>query len=423
MCLTSLCLAAQLRVESYLEPPGTTVVGETVLLQVDVLTDTWFSSAPQLPTLELANAIVSAPSSEARHLNVTRDGKPFFGLQFSYRITPTGAGNFIIAPMSISATPGQSDTQQTVATAPLDFRVEQPSGVAEGQRVLVARNLTITQEVTQSRDTLGLGDSVRREVRQTADGAEMMLLAASVFAEIEGLKRYVEQPQLKMLSDGRGNVTGGERLDIAHYIVERSGDFQLPVISVGWWDTGSRQLRSAELPAVKLTASGKAFTSPFSVTEDLKSLGQHGQTSLVRHGLALSLGGIILGLMVYLGMPWARRGRQRFQQYRALRREQWIASPRYALRMIPEQLHADPPRLDALYLWARRQYGATGLGALKDRLPSDMTRLVYGREPHVKDALNELERSLVLKQPRSARLHFRSCGLQPLNPRPPCAKE
>lgn len=423
LCLTSMCLAAQLQVETHLEPSGTTVVGETVLLQVDVLTDTWFSSAPQMPTLELADATVSAPSGEARHINVNRDGKPFFGLQFSYRISPTSAGNFTIAPMSISATPGQSDTQQTVATAPLEFSVEQPSGVAEGQTVLVARNLTVTQEITQSRDTLGIGDSIRREVRQTATGAEMMLMAAPVFAEIDGLKRYIEQPQLKVLSDGRGNVSGGERLDSVHYVIERSDDFQLPVISVDWWDSGSRQLRSAELPAVKLTASGKAFTSPFSVTEDLKRLGQHGRISLARHELALTLGSIFLGLMVYFGLPWARRGRQRFQQYRALRREQWIASPCYALRMIPEQLHADPPRLDALYLWARRQYGATGLGALNGHLPSDTTRLVYGREPHVEDALKELERSLPLKQPRRARLHFQRRGLQPLNPRIPCAKE
>jgi hypothetical protein len=421
--MTSLCLAAQLRVESHLEPSGTTVVGETVLLYVDVLTNTWFSSAPQMPILELADAIVSAPSGEARHLNQTLDGKPFFGLQFSYRITPTSAGHFIIATMSINATPGQSDTPQTAQTTPLEFSVKQPPGVAEGQRVLVARNLTITQEITQAQDSLRLGDSVRREVKQTANGAEMMLIAAPVFADIDGLKRYVDPPQLKMLNDGRGNVTGGERLDIVHYVVERSGKFQLPLISVNWWNSGSRELRSAELPSITLTASGKAFISPFSVTEDLKRLGQHGQTSLGRHGLAIGLGSISLGLMWYFGIPWARRGWQHFQQHRALRRQRWVASPLYALRKIPEQLHAHPPRLDALYLWVRRQYGATGLGALNDRLPSDTKRLVYGREPHVESALKELERSLPVKQPRSARLHLRIRGLQPLNPRTPCAKE
>jgi hypothetical protein len=417
------CLAAELREEARIEPSGTTVVGETRVLYVDVLTDTWFSSAPQMPTLELDGVTVSPSSGEARHLNLSRDGRPFFGLEFSYRITPTRAGEFVVPSLRINATVGQLDAAQGVETAPQSFTVEQPAGVESGQSVLVARNLTVTQNISQTRDSLGLGDSVSWKVSQTADGAEMMLLASPLFPEIDGLKRYVDPPQLKTQGDGRGSVTGGERIDVVHYVVQRGGNFQLPAISLEWWDSGARQLRSVELPAHGFTATDTAFSSPFSVQEDLRRFGGHARVSLMRHWLVFSLAVCMLGLLVYLGMPWARQGWQQVEQAWRLRDQRRHASAGYAFTKISGQLKANPPRLDALYLWVRRRYGETGLGAVKDRLPADLTRLVYGRAPRVNDAITALTKRLATMQSNGARLHSDSRGLRPLNPRYSCPRE
>jgi hypothetical protein len=309
--MAGLCLAdaPQLRVETRLEPATASVVGETVQLKVDVLTDTWFTSAPQLSRVELSNAIVSPPSGEARHLNLTRDGKPWFGLEFSYPITPTAAGEFVIAPLTISATPGQASVTITARSEALSFTVNQPAGVAVGQPVLVAKTLSVTQSISQSRDALGVGDSVQRQVTQSADGAQMMLMPAPVFTDISGLKRYVQTPRLTRLDDGRGNVTGGRRDDVASYVIERGGEFQLPALSVKWWDSDARQLRSTDLPALSFKASATpAFDTPFSLREDLQRLGQHSRLALSRHGLALIVWLSILGLALYIGWPWCERG-------------------------------------------------------------------------------------------------------------------
>lgn len=421
MLMAGVCLAdaPQLRVEARLEPASASVVGETVLLKVDVLTDTWFTSAPQLPVVEVDNAIVSPPSGEARHLNLARDGKAFFGLEFTYQITPTAAGDFALAPITISATPGQSSAVITVRSEALQFTVDQPAGVAAGQAVLVAKTLSVTQSISQSRDTLGVGDSVQRQITQTAEGAQMMLIPAAAFADISGLKRYVGAPGLKSLDDGRGNVTGGMRIDSASYVIERGGNFQLPAISVQWWDSSSRILRSTDLPAVTIRGNGTVtFNTPFSVREDLQRLGQHTRLTLSRHWLALFVWLSMLGVALYIGWPWCQRGVNWLQTRRADHHRAWLASPGFALKHIAGQLQATPVRFDALYLWVRREFGATGLNALHGQLPPDLTKRLYGRHPQPAAAIKALAQSAALRHPqrkfpRSPDRH----GLRQLNPR------
>jgi hypothetical protein len=417
---TCLAEAPQLRVEARLEPASRSVVGETVQLHLDVLTDTWFTSAPSLGPLEVDNAIVTAPSGEARHLNLNRDGTPFFGLEFTWQITPTASGALVIPPITVSATPGTSSEPLQARSEALRLTVEQPAGVAVGQSVLVAKTLTVEQNVSPSNDNLSVGDSVRRQIKQSADGAQAMLMPAPEFVEIDGLKRYVEPPQVQALGDGRGTVSGGQRIDVASYVVTRGGDFQLPALRVQWWDSSARQLRSAEVPAVSFKASATpAFSTPFSMKEDVQRLGRHGRISLSRHWLGVSFCALLLLGMGYAARPWWQRGLRAWQARRGRKHQRWLASPDCARQQIPEQLRATPARHDALYLWARRLSGATGLQPLQPSLPPDLTEHLYGRHPQPAVALADLlaspavRHASILSKADPNERH----GLRPLNPR------
>jgi hypothetical protein len=406
-------MGAQLWVEVRLEPSEQLVTGQTLQLQVDVLTDTWFTSAPQLPVLEIDNTIISAPSGEARHLNLTRNGTALFGLQYSYQITPTAAGDFLVAPLTISATQGQAPGPVTQHSAPVHFRVEQPAGIAPGRVLLVARDLKLSQQIVQSSDKLAIGDSVRRQIDQIADGAQMMLIPSPGFAKVRGLGQYAGTPILKTIDDGRGNVTGGSRSDSVTYSVQHGGEFQLPPVTVQWWDSDAHQLRTAELPGVTFKAAATAFKTPFSISEDLQRLGQHGRISLSRHWLGVGLTALVLALMLYLGWPRLLRAGQWLRQRRASRRQQWLASPGYAFKQIPIQLSAQPPRIDALYLWGRRQFGSTGV---QGHVPADPIRMIYSHERQLGTALKALS-----QLERSPRRYARrpDTGLRALNPRLP----
>jgi hypothetical protein len=76
--ITTAALAAEpeLRVQASLQPTDPAMVGGIVELQLDVLTDSWFTRAPTLPDLKLPGALVMPPDGHAEHLNQTLDGKP-----------------------------------------------------------------------------------------------------------------------------------------------------------------------------------------------------------------------------------------------------------------------------------------------------------------------------------------------------------
>ena len=94
------------------------MVGGLVRLQLEVLTDTWFTSAATLPELKLDGALVTPPDGQAQHLNQTIDGQSFSGLRYSYLITPNVARRFDSPPLTVSATPGQASTAISAHSQP-----------------------------------------------------------------------------------------------------------------------------------------------------------------------------------------------------------------------------------------------------------------------------------------------------------------
>lgn len=361
LCLPLFGLAAepQVKVRADLQPGDSVMVGGTLTLQIDLLVDTWFSQPPQLPPLKLAGAVVSEPASEASHLNEKIDGQAFFGLRYRYQITPQVARNFDIPPLDILVQPGQGSGPMQVRSPALHFTARQPAGAdaAAGQR-LVASQISISQELKASHEPLRVGDSVTRTLHVRAQGAQAMLIPAPVFTDVDGLRRYVQAPTVQPLSDGRGGVLGGERIDAVTYVVNRAGDFQLPAIALHWWAADSGEPRSASVPALTLSAQAAAvYQVPFSISDDLRELGRKAQVRIAGHWLALAAALLVLvglGLAVRnWGGALSAQAKNAWQRHR----QAWRESPAYAWRQVRRQLKGEPPQVGALYLWLRRTNG------------------------------------------------------------------
>jgi hypothetical protein len=432
----------QLRVQAHLvDPADSVVVGATVQLQLDVLTDTWFTSAPQLPELSLPGAVVTPPGGEAQHLTQTLDGKTFFGLRYTYLITPSVAQGFDIPELSVRATPGQASGELSAQSQPISFSAHQPPGFNPGEPVLVAHALRVTQQLSKSANPLGVGDSVTRTVTLQADGAQALALPAPEWVEMPGLRRYLNTPQVSSLSDGRGQVSGGQRVDSASYTIEKSGDYALPSLRLKWWDASANQARVTTLPALTFEASGgSAYRPVFSVVEDLQQLGEQARFRLSEHWLDLVVVLIVLVTLGSFSRPWWQRGRRVWQGWRSARRDAWLASADFAWQQVPPQLEQDPPQLTALYRWAsliqkqciqpHRGLQRPGLLGLADSPEAPLAlhlkrllRACYGVQPQGANALQQLKNELPKLHEHVQRRAARDPAphaLRPLNPgRPP----
>ncbi|MEN0107847.1 MAG: hypothetical protein AAGC84_15680, partial [Pseudomonas sp.] len=225
---------AEVRVQSRLVPTTGVLVNGTVQMEVDLLVDTWFTAAPILPTLDLPGALVSPPSGEAEHLNQRLDGKTFFGLRYTYQITPQAAQHFVIPALEFVLQPGPASVPVKVHSQGLSFDAKAVAG-GEGQQRLVAKQVTVSQQLQYSHQPLRVGDSVTRHVLTEADGALAMLIPPPEFGEIKGLKRYIKTPTITPLSNGRGGIIGGRREDVVSYVVTDAGQYSLPAIELSWW--------------------------------------------------------------------------------------------------------------------------------------------------------------------------------------------
>ncbi|MFI8481691.1 hypothetical protein ACIGCM_14100 [Pseudomonas sp. NPDC078700] len=360
-------------VDSRLVPDKQVLVGGTIKYQVDVLVDTWLTSAPQLPPLKLPGAIVSEPSSEATNLTQQRQGKTFFGLRFNYQITPQQAQKFDIPALSFQIQPGQASQPQQVQTQALSFSAAQPAGTPDGGHALIAESLEYSQTLVRSHDPLRVGDSISRQLSVRAVGAQAMLIPTPQHNEIEGLKQYVQTPDIQPLGNGRGDITGGMRNDTLTYVVSEPGNYTLPALELKWWDqTG--QAHTASVPEVSFKAQAQnAYSGPFSISEDLRKLGQNTQLHIARHWLLLT--GLLLcaALLGFFGRPYWQRGLQLFKQQRAARQQAWQASPEYAWRQLKAKLNDQSVPYNELYIWLKRSANVGTVQDACEQLPSHLS--------------------------------------------------
>jgi hypothetical protein len=407
----------QLKVQASLQPATQVMVGSLVELQLDVFTDSWFTSAPTLPDLKLPGALVMPPDGHAQHINQTFDGQSFSGMRYSYLITPNLALGFDIPALTVQATPGQASHALSAQSLPLHFNAAQPPGFKPGEAVLVAQGLRFTQKTVNSATPLKVGDSITRELTLQADGALAMSLPTPTLDDIKGLSRYPKAPQIRNLDDGRGNFNGGQRIDSVTYRIDQEGHYSLPSVELKWWDASSQKTRAATVPAVTFDAAANSAYKPvFSITEDLKKLGQQNRLHLSGHWfglLALVLAVVALG---WFSRPLVRRAHLMWQARRRARHAAWLESADYAWRQIPAQIEGKPAQLSALYLWTRRSRHGLKLTGLGPRLQTFL-RACYGREPDKEQALRQIRESLsTLHSQAERKRESVSSALHPLNP-------
>ncbi|CAI8892982.1 Protein BatD [Pseudomonas sp. IT-232MI5] len=416
LSLNAFAAEPQLKVQAHLQPAEGAMVGGLVELQIDVLTDTWFTSAATLPDLKLDGALVMPPDGQAQHLNQTIDGQAFSGLRYSYLITPNVARSFDIPALTVRATPGQATTEISAQSQPVQFSAAQPPGFKPGETPLVANGLRFTQSITHSATPLKVGDSITRQLTLQADGALAMALPIPMLGDVPGLSRYAKTPQVTALDDGRGDILGGQRIDSVSYRIDKAGSHTLPAIEVKWWDAGTRQSRTAQVPAVTFeAAAGTPYKAVFSISEDLKQLGQNRLHFSTRWLWWLTLIVAVVGA-AYLLRPAFNRARQQWQVRRQAQLRAWQQSPDFAWQQVNAQLQARPPQLSALYLWLRRSRLGLKLVDAGPRLQG-LLRGLYGRQPSTEQTLVQLRESLTTLHSQAEQQQAKpASALRPLNP-------
>ncbi len=242
-----------------LEPEKNLVVGQQMLFHVDLLVDTWFTKAPQVPEIKIPGAITLLPVGTSVNFRERIQGQSYSGQRRSYYIFPQKTGEYQIPPLEISlvpAQPGKLSAETVTLSIPAQkFTTQLPFELAKLQLDYALATPQLTVEDSFDRDLTGLtiGDTFKRTV--TISGTDILgsVLPAFDPGNNDGLVAYPQSPKINNYFD-RGRLTG-KRSESVTYVVEQPGKYDLPEIRVVWWNTSSQSLQTEMLSAISVKVS------------------------------------------------------------------------------------------------------------------------------------------------------------------------
>jgi hypothetical protein len=366
LATSGIAIAAEPFVHVAVEDERPIVPGQQVHVTIDVFVPDFFTSPPQFPLFNLANAIVTLPEERAQNLVQTVDGVQYSGIRRRYAVVPETAGTFTLPEIEIELGYSQDGRpMKATARAPsTSFQVVAPADGAIGAPIFAARALTLTQSFDRDLSTLKAGDALVRTIAVFAEDTQAMMIPPVDVGTARGLRQYEKPPKVE---DGvkADRETGSRRLQIVVYTAETAGTFDIPSLSYPWFDVDGHARRSASLPAVKIVVAAAAATHQ-AITPEL----QDDQSRLLP-GTPAWLFVVCAALIVLLGIFFrlVRRMARRVAEWVAGINERRRRSRRHQLRQVRRTIRTGNPA--AIYAGLQAWSGKLGHRTLADWLSSE----------------------------------------------------
>ncbi|MGU3413311.1 oxygen tolerance domain protein [Enterobacteriaceae bacterium C34A] len=266
LLLLSMVLPAQAAMDITREivAPKNVVPGQPVTVAVTFWTDSWFNPPPEWPDFAVQNGVLLNTPLPNQLLSRQKNGISWSGIRLERQVMAWDQSTLRLPAVDLTLT-SSGQPPVTVHLDALEQAVAWPKGVEQPDRFLPARNLTLSQTITQSHagtDTqLRAGDAVERVLTLKAEDVLPAQTPQLLYA-IPGDSSQRLAPENSFAKDGRGNIEGAMRVERLRYLPTEAGSLTLPPVRLRWWDTQHQQWQLAELPGQTLKvesarASGK----------------------------------------------------------------------------------------------------------------------------------------------------------------------
>lgn len=223
---------------------------------------------------------VTAKLGEDKNYNTHLNGEDYIVTERQYALFPQQSGTLTIPPVSLTASviinsrrqrfsgffnPQTTRTRRVVSdTIELNVRAR-PAQYGQ-HHWLPAEQVYVQQEWSADLGQLKAGEPITRTITLLAKGTtvgqlpEISGALPAITAATGGqLKSYPDQPVLKEQHKADGLIAFRE--EKTAYIPSTAGKYQLPEITVPWWNTKNGTLEKAVLPATELTVAAATLNN------------------------------------------------------------------------------------------------------------------------------------------------------------------
>lgn len=242
----------------------TAIPGQAIIFRVSVLVPTWMLSPPVFPSFEVPNVAVRLPSRSAQPVSETVDGETWSGVSRAYRLYPMVPGRFAIPADEIQVTYADPQTREPIVVkVPIEaFEIvgEVPQGAKTLDPFLAANSLSIDRKIEGNAEALNPGDALTLTTTVKVGGVSPMFIPPlpSIPSD-QGYSTYAKEPVVTEKED-RG-VLSGERTQSVTVIAENQGTYDIPELTLSWFNLETGKIETATTPGLSLAITGSAVTS------------------------------------------------------------------------------------------------------------------------------------------------------------------
>ena len=200
--------------------------------------------------------------------------------ELTYAVFPESSGELQIPPLNYVAVTGRRDPfslfnrnaqRIRLRSEAKTVQVEPKPDSYSGNQWLPAASLGLVQSWSKDPEEFKVGEPITRIITLRAEGLRAAQLPPLPRLNIEGLKTYPDRAQQED-QPGVNGITGS-RVETTAIVATKPGSYQLPPVTITWWDTKTGRQRATQLPAFRFKVSGSPVVN-YSPDEQLSTPAQ-----------------------------------------------------------------------------------------------------------------------------------------------------
>jgi hypothetical protein len=246
-------------VRTAITPDSNIWVGQQVVLQLDILALDGWADSKRLPKFDIPGAYLLRVETQGARLSETISGGSYSGQRHEWLLFPQHGGEFNIPSAEIEVvvkTFGADTGNQHVSlkTAALEFAVDVPPGAEQIEELISTTELLATQNWKPDQFTLRAGDGIKRTISFKAANISGMAFTLLKPETVANLAIYPGEPDVAD-EINRGTLDYGKRVETFTYVPATAGEYQIPDITISWWDIKRHKLHTQKLEGATLTVT------------------------------------------------------------------------------------------------------------------------------------------------------------------------
>lgn len=258
------------------------IVGQALILAIEVSTDRWFATGSQIQHFTLKNVVMQANNTTTINGSKRIKGQTWATQTHEITLYPTVSGAYQIDPIHVDIsvnTEHDGIVSGELSTQESSFNIELPKALEGIENFIVSPQVTLTVDGQFDEEkNYAIGEAITQTITITADDTPAMmikpinlvannLVAASLTANnkstnnkvasdkstLDGVSIYHKPAQVFDKSN-RGSLLG-TRIESFTYIFEKPGRYVINEQIIYWWNSQTNTLDRLLIPSSTWTVS------------------------------------------------------------------------------------------------------------------------------------------------------------------------